>query len=95
MSDIQIESAGEGSGATRFRVTIREGDSASDHVVSVTEGDYRRMGEGFGSYEDFVRATFEFLLEREPKDSILAEFDVSVIPRYFPEYEKEMTARGS
>jgi hypothetical protein len=95
VSEIKIESAGEGSGETRFRVTIREGDSTSDHLVTVTDGDYRRLGEGFDSYQDFVRATFEFLLGREPKESILSEFDVSVIPQYFPEYEKEMTGRGT
>ena len=94
MSEIQIKLAGEGSGATRFHVTVREGDSSSDHVVTVTDGDYRRMGEGYDSYEDFVRVTFEFLLQREPKESILSQFDVSVIPRYFPEYEHEVTCRG-
>jgi hypothetical protein len=35
-------------------------------------------------------AAFRFLLEREPKESILARFDVSVIARYFPEFEREL-----
>jgi hypothetical protein len=94
VADIDIQAAGEGSGETRFRVTVREGDSTSEHEVTVTDGDYRRMGEQFDSYEDFVRASFEFLLEREPKESILPQFDVSTIPRYFPEFEREMTGRG-
>jgi hypothetical protein len=34
-----------------------------------------------------VRACFDFLLEREPKESILRSFDVTVIGRYFPEFE--------
>jgi hypothetical protein len=33
-----------------------------------------------------VRASFEFLLEREPATSILRRFDLDVIGRYFPEY---------
>ena len=31
-----------------------------------------------------------FLLDREPKESILGRFDVTVISRYFPEFEREL-----
>jgi hypothetical protein len=37
-----------------------------------------------------VKRSFQFLLEREPKESILAEFDLRVIGRYFEEYESEI-----
>ena len=37
-----------------------------------------------------VRASFEFLLEREPAGSILPRFDLSVIERYFPGWPEEM-----
>jgi hypothetical protein len=30
------------------------------------------------------------LLDREPKESILGSFDVTVISRYFPEFEREL-----
>ena len=40
--------------------------------------------------EELIRKSFEFLLEREPKESILSRFDLSVISRYFPEYEREI-----
>jgi len=33
---------------------------------------------------------FRFLLDREPKESILGRFDVTAISRYFPEFEREM-----
>jgi len=42
-----------------------------------------------------VRRSFEFLLEREPKESILTRFDLSLISRYFPEYEREIKRRLS
>ena len=38
--------------------------------------------------EELVRRSFDFLLEREPNTSILRRFDLSVIARYFPEYER-------
>jgi len=40
-----------------------------------------------------VRASFEFLLEREPAASILPRFDLTVIERYFPEWRAEMRRR--
>ena len=33
---------------------------------------------------------FEFLLAREPKESILPSFEIPVIGRYFPEFEREI-----
>jgi hypothetical protein len=40
--------------------------------------------------EEFIKKSFEFLLDRESKDSILQQFDISIVYDYFPEYEKEM-----
>ena len=47
--------------------------------------DIRREGE-----EDPLEAAFRFLLDREPKESILQRFDVEIIGRYFPEFEREL-----
>jgi hypothetical protein len=40
--------------------------------------------------EELIQKSFQFLLEREPKESILSRFDLSVISRYFPEFEREI-----
>ena len=40
------------------------------------------------SVEDLVRRSFEFLLEREPPQSILRKFGLADIERYFPEYPR-------
>jgi hypothetical protein len=37
-----------------------------------------------------AEATIAFLLDREPPGSILAAFECSVVPRYFPDYEAEL-----
>jgi hypothetical protein len=42
------------------------------------------------SIASLVERSFAFLLERESNTSILRQFDLSVIGRYFPEYEHEM-----
>ena len=43
-----------------------------------------------GKLERCVEAAFHFLLDREPKESILARFDISVVSHYFPEFEHEL-----
>ena len=40
--------------------------------------------------ERFLDAAFRFLLDREPKESILRRFDAEIIGRYFPEFEREL-----
>ena len=70
----------------RCEVTVYEGGSWTRHVVRVSERDLARWARG-RTAEDLVRDSFAFLLQREPKESILKEFDLSVIERYFPEYE--------
>lgn len=64
------------------------------HTVRVFPADVQRWGGGDPDAggdavaEDLVRRSFEFLLEREPATSILRAFDLSVIQRYFPEYDQ-------
>ncbi len=67
-------------------VQVAEGRSATWHTVRVKANDVDRWGGG-RSAEDLVRRSFDFLLAREAKESILREFDLSVIQRYFPEYD--------
>ena len=50
----------------------------------------RRQRDGEAAVEDLVRRSFEFLLEREPPSSILPRFDLSVIERYFPDYDQRL-----
>jgi hypothetical protein len=40
--------------------------------------------------EHCLEAAFRFLLDRERKEFILGHFDVMVISRYFPEFEREL-----
>jgi hypothetical protein len=63
------------------------------HHVRVSEQAWQRLTGGHATVEDLLKASFEFLLEREPPESILQAFEVNVIPRYFPEYERVMRER--
>lgn len=79
-------------GDSDYRVTVEEGRSRTTHDVTVTTEAAERYGPG-ASAERLVEASFEFLLEREPKESILSRFDLPVIERYFPEYPRTIRQR--
>jgi len=59
--------------------------------VRVSRADRERYGGG--DVAELVRRSFEFLLAREPYTQILAEFDLSTIERYFPEYREAVSRR--
>lgn len=66
-------------------MTVAEAGSTATFDVTAPPEDVTRYGGGC-SAEHLIAASFRFLLDREPKESILARFDLSVIERYFPEY---------
>jgi hypothetical protein len=76
-------------------VTVREGGSETRHAVRVERADLERLHPGARDPSELMRASFGFLLEREPKESILRRFRVTEIGRYFPEYEQEIRRRLS
>jgi hypothetical protein len=90
MAEITVRPAGEG----RFTVRVDEDGSATGHDVTVSANDLERLGAG-RTPDAFVRDCFDFLLAREPKESILRSFDVSAIGRYFPEFEREIVRSRS
>lgn len=69
-----------------YQVIVREDGSESRHEVTVTEEEARKYGGSDQSVEDLLRSSFEFLLERESKESILPSFRLSDIKKYFPEF---------
>jgi hypothetical protein len=73
-------------------VTVRD-RSETHHHVHVSRADLARLAPGASDPMSLVEASFAFLLEREPQESILREFDLTVIGRYFPDYEREIGRR--
>ena len=73
----------------RWLVTVA-GDPTTQHTVIVTDADLRRLSGPAATPEQLLRASFRFLLVREPNTSILSQFELPVIARYFPEFEREI-----
>ena len=86
---IELRRSGEGD-PLEFQVVVREGKGEIRHDVTMARETCERLTAGKHTPERCLEAAFRFLLEREPKESILSRFDVTVISRYFPEFEREL-----
>ena len=86
---IEVRRTGDGD-PLKFEVVVREGKDESRHEVTITQETCKRLTAGKYTSEQCLDAAFRFLLDREPKESILRRFDVTVISRYFPEFEREL-----
>ena len=67
-------------------VTVSDGTSYTEHLMTVSKTELLRYGADDTSLAALVSEAFAFLLEREPKESILREFAISDIERYFPDF---------
>jgi hypothetical protein len=65
--------------------------TTTTHRVRVTPAEHERFGGG--DVSDLVRRSIEFLLAREDNTSIMREFSLSTIERYFPEYRGVIAER--
>jgi hypothetical protein len=74
----------------RFDVVVREDKSESRHDVTMSAEICARLTAGRHTPERCITAAFRFLLDREAKESILSRFDIEMISRYFPEFEREL-----
>ena len=72
---------------------IVAGEPETSHRVTLTQEYYRELCGGTVTHEWVLIQSFRFLLEREPATAILAEFELSVIGDYFPEFESEIKQR--
>lgn len=73
-----------------FEVAVGAGTDVSHHRVTMSLADLERLAGSGCPPERCIEAAFRFLLDREPKEAILDRFDVSVISRYFPEFERKL-----
>ena len=76
----------------RYKVEITESDVSSSrttHQVTMRKDYYMDLTQqGRMIPEELIKMSFEFLLDRESKESILGKFDIAQINIYFPEFEK-------
>ena len=73
-----------------YLVTVREGETSTTHQVHLTPEYLARYATPQTSPEQLLHASFEFLLQHEPKESILPSFELPLIEQYFPNYPSQI-----
>jgi len=90
MANIVVQELNSDKDSIVYRVEVIEEDSKTTHKVELNRDDYQNFTDGKITPEELVKCSFEYLLDREPKESILSSFNVSVISHYFPEYARDI-----
>lgn len=82
-------------GAWTCAVRVSEPSGWTDHEVFISEVDLppSMAAPPIDEVERLIELTFAYLLEREPKESILRRFDLSVVEQYFPDYPSVIDRR--
>ncbi len=70
-----------------FEVTIEEEGSKSTKTVTLDDKYHKKTTGGIIPKEETIKKSIEFLLEREPKESIMSKFNLKDIVKFFPEFE--------
>jgi hypothetical protein len=77
---------GPDSGFT-FDVIVRDLSGESRHRVTIEANEAERWAKLGAAPPRCVEALMRFLLDREPKESILSAFDMRAVRRYFPGFD--------
>ncbi len=75
----------DGRGDFVFEVELPKGHK---YTVWFSRDYYKKLTDGKIDEAELVRKSFVFLQEKEPPESILPKFDLSLINHYFPDYEE-------
>ena len=73
----------------KFEITVNE-KLITKHTVLLTDEYHYILTKKKISKKKLLEYSFRFLLDREPNTSILSFFALSIISKYFPEFENEI-----
>ena len=72
----------------RFKVVVNC-KQRSEHIVLLSDFLHKKLTKQKVSKTELIIFSFEFLLKMESNTSILSEFDLSEISKYFPSFYKD------
>ena len=72
-----------------YEVTVQS-NTITTHIVSLSDEVHKNLTNNKVTKEELLDFSFKFLLDREPNTSIMSSFELTVISRYFSEYENSV-----
>ena len=74
---------------SKYKVTVQS-NTITTHTVSLSDDVHKNLTNNKVTKEELLDFSFKFLLNREPNTSIMSSFELTVISRYFSDYEKSI-----
>ena len=72
-----------------YEVTVKS-KTVTTHLVTLSDEVHKNLTNEKVTKEELLDFSSKFLLDREPNTSILSSFELTVISRYFSDYEKSV-----
>ena len=74
---------------SKYKVTVKL-KTVTTHLVTLSDEVHKNLTNEKVTKEELLDFSFKFLLDREPNTSILSSFELTIISRYFSDYEKSV-----
>ena len=74
---------------SEYEVTVQS-NTVTTHTVNLSDEVHKNLTNNKVTKEELLDFSFKFLLDREPNTSIMSSFELTVISRYFSDYEKNV-----
>ena len=74
---------------SEYEVTVKS-KTVTTHIVTLSDEVHKKLTKEKVTKEELLDFSFKFLLDREPNTSIMSSFELTVISRYFSDYEKSV-----
>lgn len=87
MHKLTVSKSGETINSWIFSVTVKDDSGESNHKVEVDKTYFKELTNEKITAVMLVSNSMSFLLDREPKEAILTEFNLREINNYFKDYE--------
>ena len=72
-----------------YEVAVKS-KTVTTHLVTLSDEVHEKLTKEKVTKKELLDFSFKFLLDREPNTSILSSFELTVISRYFSDYEKSV-----
>ena len=69
-----------------YEVTVNS-KTVTTHIVTLSDEIHNKLTKEKVTKEELLDFSFKFLLDREPNTSILSSFELTIISRYFSDFE--------
>ena len=74
---------------SEYEVTVQS-NTVTTHTVNLSDEVHKNLTNDKVTKEELLDFSFKFLLDREPNTSIMSSFELTVISRYFSDFEKSV-----